>query len=1047
MRRYIEFVVRNRWLVLIAATIVTGVLVTRLGQLRVVIQPSRFLPQSHPYVVTSNRVEDLFGARSVLVIGITATHGTIYDPHILQKVATITRALHTVPNVIKTDILSFSARKAKSITGTAHGMDVVPLMVSVPTTPAGLDALRKRVDANPAYQGILVSKDARSVAIIADFKDPPQGFNSILTPVERIVSGERDSSVRISLGGLPVLLGTLERFSARLAFLMPIAMALIAIVLWFAFRSAQGLILPLLTATLAVIWSLGLMSLFGVPLDTFNATTPVLILAVGAGHAVQILKRYHEEYIRQLAGTPADPRAASRQAVVDSLVRVGPVMLIAGCVAALGFLSLLVIQIASVRSFGVMAACGILSSLALELTLIPALRSLLKPPKAFARQGDGPRPLERMMIRLAGVVSGPKSMSVMTVGLVVVALALLGATRLKYDESVKGGFFADQPVIRDDDHLDKVFAGTNTLYVLVEGRRPGRMEDPDVLRAIDGMQKYLQEQPGVGRSLSIADFIRRMNMAMHGDDPSYNTIPNSHDLIAQYLLLYTSSGDPGDFSTYVDNGYQSANIFTFLKEHDTGKFNALVGRLRAYAATHFPRDVSVSFGGSVAEDAAIHQIVARAKLLNMLQLAAVFFALTALVFRSALAGLLVLVPLAVTVAVNFGLMGWTGIPFNINNSLTAAMAVGIGADYVIYLLFRLREEQTIAPTASEAMQRTLVTAGSAIVFVAIAVAAGYSVLLLSYGYWNQIWMGILICTAMATSAAAAITLVPVLVLWLQPAFIFERKSGTRAPAAPPAVIVLVAMMLLAHAGHAAAAMQADQIMRLNFQVDRVVGSRSAASLTLIDAHGGTRVRKSTSISKLESNGVDVERFVKFTSPEDIKGTSILLIQHSAADDDMWLYLPALGKVRRLVSSNKRDSFMGSDFSYGDVMGYPVDEWHHTLLGKDSVGGEPCYLIQSLPASDEVRDTSGYSKRVSCVSKKRYVTLRMIAWDTDGEKLKEEDFSDFQEVDPARGKWVAMKSTAANFETGHKSLVVFSDYHLDANVRQDLFSVRTLEFGQ
>ncbi len=85
--------------------------------------------------------------------------------------------------------------------------------------------------------------------------------------------------------------------------------------------------------------------------------------------------------------------------------------------------------------------------------------------------------------------------------------------------------------------------------------------------------------------------------------------------------------------------------------------------------------MTVSFGGSVAEGAAIHEIVAKAKILNMLQLAVVFFVLTALVFRSLIAGVLVLVPLAVTVLVNVGLMGWTGIPFNINNStITAAMA-------------------------------------------------------------------------------------------------------------------------------------------------------------------------------------------------------------------------------------------------------------------------------------------------------------------------------------------------------------------------------------
>jgi len=100
----------------------------------------------------------------------------------------------------------------------------------------------------------------------------------------------------------------------------------------------------------------------------------------------------------------------------------------------------------------------------------------------------------------------------------------------------------------------------------------------------------------------------------------------------------------------------------------------------------------------------------------------------------------------------------------------------------------------------------------------------------------------------------------------------------------------------------------------------------------------------------------------------------------------------------------------------------------------------------VPASDSVRDTSGYSKRVSCISKSSYVTLRVEIWDTEGQKFKEEDYSDFRNVDPAHGKWVAMRSEAHNLETGHSSYAVFSDYRVDSTIQQSLFSVRTLEFG-
>lgn len=1047
MRRWAELVVRRRRWVLLAALVVTAVLTARISQLRIEIDPNRFLPQSHPYVVTSDRVEDIFGSRYVLAIGITPTSGDVYDPAVLAKVERITRQLREVPGVVKSNILSLSAHKAKSIIGTDEGMEVLPLMGAVPSTPAELEDLRRRIASNPAYRDIIVSADQASVAVLVEFRDDPQGFRSILERVEPIVNAERDSSVRIATGGLPVMLGHVEIHSERMGLLLPIAMGLIAVVLWLAFRSVQGLALPLLTAIFAVLWSLGIMSLFRVPLDVFNATTPVLILAVASGHAVQILKRYYEEFARQRVVLAGDLREASRRAVVESLTRVGPVMLVAGTVAALGFLSLVVFEISSVRTFGIFAACGILSSLALELSLIPAVRAMMRPPRRI-RSTQSPGWLERMMSRLAGVVSGPGAVRLVIAGAAVLAVSLWGASRLRYEDSLKSFFSDSLAIIQDDEHLNRSFAGTNTLYVLVESKTPGRMQDADVLRAIDGMQKELQRDPNVGRSLSIADFVRRMNMAMHADDPRYDTVPEDRELTAQYLFLYSNSGDPGDFDTYVDYDYRHANIWAFLKEHHTAKLSRLVANLKAYAAVHFPADVSVSFGGSVAQGTAIHEIISRAKLLNMLQIGGVIFVLTALVFRSLLAGLLVLVPLATTVVFNFGVMGWAGIPFSVQNSITAAMAVGIGADYVIYLLFRLREEQAGTGSFGDAMRNTLVTAGSAIVFVAAAVAAGYSVLMFSNGFWAHIWMGILISTAMLVSALAAITLVPVLVHWLRPAFIF-RGSELPAPSGATAAVLLALLggVVFHSNARAEGAVTAEQLMRSNFLVDRVAGSHSNVTTRLRNKRGQERVRESTSTTRLQDNGIDNQRTVRFFAPADVKGSSILFIEHSRADDHIWIYLPALKKVRRLVAANKKDSFAGTDFSYGDVIGHAVDDWRHTLVGEDSVAGEPCYRVESVPVTDEIKETSGYSRRLSCISKARSTTLRTEMWDTEGLKLKEVEFGDFHNVDPARGKWVAMRATARNLQTGHSTELLFADYRVDPAVSAELFTTRALEFGQ
>lgn len=152
--------------------------------------------------------------------------------------------------------------------------------------------------------------------MVADFK-VPQGFTPIAQSLKAITDVERNVSVDISLGGVPIFLSLLEHYSARMGFLFPLAVLLIGLIHYEAFRTLQALFLPLVTAILAVLWGLGFMGLAGVPLDVFNATTPILILAIAAGHAVQILKRYYKEYHRIRSDSPGlDPREASQEAVI-----------------------------------------------------------------------------------------------------------------------------------------------------------------------------------------------------------------------------------------------------------------------------------------------------------------------------------------------------------------------------------------------------------------------------------------------------------------------------------------------------------------------------------------------------------------------------------------------------------------------------------------------------------------------------------------------------------------------------------------------------------
>ncbi len=1048
MNAYIQWVLRRRIAVIVATLLATAVLAGFAAGLKIVIDPVTMAPQDHPYVQATNRIDQKFGSKYMMVIGVTPTQGDVFSPGVLASVQRMTRGLQATPGVVRATLVSLAAPQAKAIGGTGDSFEARPLLGTLPVTEADRAALKAAIQANPIYLGAAVSPDFRTAAILVELKERSDGFRKMVEPVQRIIDAEAREGLVIRTSGSPVYMATTERYADRMLWLFPVALLVIGLLHYEAFRTRQGFVLPLVTALMAVLWGLGAMGLLHQPLDIFNSPTPILILAVAAGHAVQLLKRYYEAYEALRREGKLSPEEANREAVVRSVVGVGPVMIIAGGVAALGFLSLMVFEIATIRTFGLFTGIGILSAVVLEMTFIPAVRSLLAPPRDMAPRPDAaPRIWDRVPHAIAGAVLNPARRRRLLAGLgAFAALCLAGAASVQVNSDSKT-FFADfLPLQHDDDFLNRSLGGTNPLYIMVEGTAADAMKAPEVLRAVQGLQRYAESLPNVGKTTSIVDYLKRMNRAMHGEDPAFDTLPQSRELISQYLLLYSMSGEPGDFDAYIDNDFKTLKITLLLKNGGSAQVRTLLDKLQARARTAFGPGVVVSFGGEAAQTIALSDTLIRGKLLNIAQMALAVFAISALVFRSLVAGVIVLAPLAMAVLAVFGVMGGLGIPMNVPNSLISAMAVGIGADYAIYLLYRMRELARQGYDLEQVVRQSLATAGKAALFVATAVAGGYGVLALSVGYNVHLWLSLFIVLAMVVSVFTALLLVPSLVMVWQPAFVL------RSPARGGMSWRLLALLTLGSAFglaaprlvHAQAAPDtALAIMQKNAAATKVRDSVSNATFTLIGRDGATRVRQTTGSTRLQDGSDDNMRLVRFQSPADIKGTSILLVEHAQADDDMWLYLPALGKVRRLSAANKKDGFVGTDFSYADVIGYKPEQWTHRITGEETLDGTPCVVVESLPADDTVLQNTGYGKRVSWIGKTHFVALRIDIWDASMQPLKRIKAADIQAVGSNK-RWQAMRTDAENLQTGHRTQIVFEGFEADRKLAANLFTPKELE---
>ena len=783
LRTFIEQVVRFRWLACLVIVLNTAFLASQIRHLAVDMDPDIWSPQSHPFVQATKRLEVVFGGRNITVIGIVPRQGDIYQASVLRKISAIQQGIEQIPNAVRHNVISIAAKKVKSIKGTADALEARPMLEAIPATPEDMQRLREAVASNPVYVGTLAAADGRAAAVIADFKvdkDNPS-LAKLHEDILAVVDPQRDASVDIHLGGVPIQLAWFEHHMIYMPAFFLAALLVLACVQYYFFRSLKGILLPMLTGLLSVVWALGAMGLTGVHMDGMNTTTPILIMAVASGHAIQILKRYYEALAAALRDRPqAWDVHVNNAAIVGSLGAVGPVMIVACLIASASFFSLAFSNISVVRHFGAFAGFGIVSAMLLELTLIPALRALLGipgPEELAWEKKTGP--LDRGLAWLAACLTEGSAPRLLLASLALIAVLVSGIFVLHIDNSLKRYNREDSVVSVDDAALNRRFAGTNSILVSVEGRKPDAIKRPDVLAAMARLQERLGQLEGVGKSQSIADFIKRMNQALYGEQTGHYRIPDSQAAVAQILLLYQTSGSPQDFDSFVDNDYQNAAIWVYVKEDSTAAAERLIQAIQAEAGS-FPADVAVRIGGSLPQTIAVDEVIVREKLVNMAQMAAVVLVMSTALLRSPVAALFVVLPLLLNVVANIGLLGWLGIPLDMGTATSSAMAIGIGADYELYLLLRLKEEFAQTGNAGEAIRRSVATSGKAVLFTALSIGSGYAVLLLSdFAFYTR--LSLMVISTMLVSAFSALIFLRAIIVVVRPRFAFGHAKAEPNP--------------------------------------------------------------------------------------------------------------------------------------------------------------------------------------------------------------------------------------------------------------------------
>ncbi|MFC1853366.1 RND family transporter [candidate division CSSED10-310 bacterium] len=750
---------------------------SQLKHIRMETDAESMIPQRHPAIIFNDKVEEIFDLKDAIIIGVVNEQPAgIFNAHTLELVKKLTEEIALLDGVVAvTDDDVVSLATLDHIVGTASGFDVSPYMEDIPQTKEDLALLKEKLYDSGMYIGGIVSQDGTATAIFAELESGLKNRAAVYKNIKDIISNAdyQTGPEKVYLAGRPVLEVTFgEYMSEDMRQMMPLVNIVIILVLFLTFRTILGVILPLIVVIGSVIWSLGTMSLCGIPLFTISTQMPIILMAVGTAYGIHILNKYYQELDRH-------PQGDRRVLILETMREKWKPVVMTALTTVVGFLSLVTAYMVPIRYFGIFTSVGVLAAMIISLTLIPASLMLFPGkkrkglPQSTAAGSGGNRWSEKMLGTMGGFIYDQRKMiSLMTA--VIIVVSLVGIFTISTNSSWIENIKHSSEVYISNQVMNEKFDGTISLYVIVEGKTAGVVKSPQVLMKIDALQQDVEQLKHVGGSRSIAEYLKRMNRVMNEDKKEFEKVPQTQELAAQYLLMYSMSGDPEDFNDVVDYDYRLANIWIQVKSDYTKDLEAVINRVETFAKTHFQdQPVAVKLAGRAYTSFIWVDLLVRGQMNSIIFSIVTVFLITALMFRSVVAGIFNIIPISAAMLLNFGMMGLLGLPLDVSTALSSGIIIGVGIDYTIHFLSKYHWEMNKGQDERRTSIITMQTTGRAIIFNAIAVISGFLVLY-SSNFPSNRHLGGLVSVNMFTSALAAITILPALLIFTKPAFMFRQ---------------------------------------------------------------------------------------------------------------------------------------------------------------------------------------------------------------------------------------------------------------------------------
>ena len=769
------YIVGHRFLFLVVFSVVTAFLLYEMLHVSIYTNLPDLLPH-HPYTQLAKKYE-VFGGSNRVLIEVKVKNGDIFNYKTLKKIIDISDESQFIPGVDRNKVYSIGARKIKNFLVSSWGIEFPPLMYpEPPKTKEEMEILKKNIYGNSLYYGGFVSLDSKAALVSAEFFVEGVDYGVVGDHLNEIKKKYGDENTEIYIEGTPYLYAVFKHYLPQTTKLFILTFFAIILLHYLFAKDWRLVFAPVLCMIISAVWGIGAMVLLGINFDPILLVIPILISSRALSHSLQFSWRIHEEFI-----VTHEIKSAVVN-TINGLMYPG----LSGIIAdAIGIGVIAFVPVPLMYKLGLGFFMWSMGMAVVVLGLNPVIYCYLPEMKGVKEWREKLRGglLEGVFMKnLAQMTTGRirKSWLVLGCSLIVLIFGLYFSKDL-YVGDVQPG----SPLLKSTSQYNKdaklmnvSFPGLmDPLMIIVDAKGERGITNPDLMVDMAKLHADLMGIPEVMGATSIVDLIKNLNMKLYEDNPKMFITPYEVKGIAENLFFLQGGGSQaGDFDQYYTLDPDSTNLVAFVKDHTAQTVNNVIsGAKQCIDNINGKREKKdyqfLLATGRVGLVAATNETVGRDQTLLFVVALVLTGICAALFLQSITAGVLLLIPLTIANFFTFAYMAFAGLGINLQTLPVPTIAVGLGIDYGLYLLSRMREEYR--GDLDAAIAESIATAGHATVVCGL-------IIIISVIFWNfsdikfQADMGLLFSLVTLFHLLGTMILLPALVKIIKPKFIMAR---------------------------------------------------------------------------------------------------------------------------------------------------------------------------------------------------------------------------------------------------------------------------------